>query len=120
MKTIKESIIGRRGQDAQLYVLYLRDDDFSAARDYISDDYTFITPMNAVLYCIDKFELDKFLKILRQQKGIKNDKYRVINNSSSIYRVTNGFSRDQITKLLKDINPLRNPYDKLKELTRIA
>ena len=120
MKFIKESIIGRKSREAQLYVLYLCDDDFFAARDYISDNYTFITPMNAVVYCIDKFELDKFLKILRQQKGIENDKYRVINNSSSIYRVTNGFSRDQIIKLLKDINPFGNRYDKLKELTRIA
>ena len=120
MKTIKESIIGRKNRDAQLYILYLCDDDFLVAGNYISDNYAFTTPNRIVVYCINKFELDKFLKILRQQKGIGNDKYRVINDSSSIYRVTNGFSRRQIIELLKDINPLDNRYDKLKELTRIA
>jgi len=118
MRTIKESIIGRKNRDAQLYVLYLCQEDHLFARINISDDYLFTTPNNDEVYCIDKFELDKFLKLLRQFKGIENNKYRVINDHSSIYKVANGFSRDQIIKLLEDINVYR--YDKLKELTRIA
>ena len=102
MKTIKESIIGRKGAySSDLYILHPIADDYDLALDILPDECKIKTKDGMFFYCIDKNELDRYLKKLGQHKHIGPNVHRKINQSSTIYKVIDSSDPDQIKDLLK-------------------
>ena len=117
MKTIKESIIGRKGSDSrELYILDPCAEDYELALDILPDECIVKTKDGPFFYCIDKIELERYLKKLGQYKHIGSNIHRKLNDSSNLYKVIDSADLDQIKELLKTY-----PFVELKNLViRIA
>ena len=102
MKTIKESIIGRKGSDSrELYILHPCGEDYELALDIFPDECIVKTKDGPFFYCIDKNELERYLKKLGQHKLIGPNIHRKLNGSGTLYKVIGSSNLDQIKDLLK-------------------
>lgn len=102
MKSIKESIIGRRGAySPELYIFHPVGEDYDLALDILPKEHMVKIKNGPIFYCIDKIELERYLKKLGQYKHIGPNIYRKLNGSSTIYKVIDSTDPDQIKVLLK-------------------
>lgn len=117
MKHINESIIGRKGVYSQeLYIFHPVAEDYELAFNILPDECRVKTKDGLFFYCIDKTELERYLRKVGQHKLIGPNIHRKLNGSSTLYKVIGSSDLDQIKDLLKT-----HPFVELKNLViRIA
>lgn len=117
MKSIKESIIGRKGvYSPDLYIFHPCAEDYDLALDILPKEHMVKTKDGPFFYCIDKIELERYLRKVGQHKLIGPNIHRKLNESSTLYKVIGSSDLDQIKDLLKT-----HPFVELKNLViRIA
>jgi len=117
MKTIKESIIGRKGAySSELYIFHPCAEDYDLALDILPNECKVKTKDEMFFYCIDKIQLERYLKKLGQHKLLEPNIHRKLNRSSTLYKVIDSLNLDQIKDLLKT-----RPFAELNKLViRIA